>query len=225
MEVKLLTPHASLPRRASEGAAGYDLTSVVNVCINPGKRGLISTGVSIKLPKGVYGRIAPRSGLSVRHGLNVGAGVIDEDYRGEMQCYITEGERIAQLICEKCEYPEVTQVDSLDGVKVGLGLRGIEHFEYSSSVFGAVGVPQLLNRTSVPQQKLGNHSEVHLRTRFSRLIPVSKIGKRIIKSVLALFVAQLLHGVAHPDVNAVKLESVLVHLLERLEADAAPPGP
>jgi len=131
MEVKLLTPNARVPRRASEGAAGYDLTSVVNVCINPGKRRLISTGVSIKLPKGVYGRIAPRSGLSVRHGLNVGAGVIDEDYRGEiqvllfnhgeMQCYITEGERIAQLICEKCEYPEVTQVDSLDETERGQG--------------------------------------------------------------------------------------------------------
>ena len=121
MEVKLLSPLAKLPRRASAGAAGYDLHSTENVCIYPGKRVAISTGVSIKMPEGVYGRVAPRSSLAVKHGIHVGAGVIDPDYRGEIkvllfnhsknhQYQVNEGDRIAQLILERYETPLIVQM-------------------------------------------------------------------------------------------------------------------
>ena len=135
MEVKLLNEVAKLPRRASAGAAGYDLTSTESVTIYPGMRGLVSTGVSVKLPLGVYGRIAPRSGLAVKNGIQVGAGVIDADYRGEIKVLlfnhsgeepfeVAPGDRIAQLICERCELPEVIQVDELDETERGDGKFG-----------------------------------------------------------------------------------------------------
>jgi dUTP pyrophosphatase len=131
MEVKRLTTLARIPRRASAGAAGYDLTSVDKLSIMPGNRALVSTGLSIKLPPGVYGRVAPRSSLAVK-GIQVGAGVIDADYRGEIKVLlfnhthdtvfdVEPGDRIAQLICERCETPEVIQVSELDDTSRGEG--------------------------------------------------------------------------------------------------------
>ena len=131
MEVLRLSTHAKIPTRGSAGAAGYDLSSTESVCVYPGKRVLISTGIAVKLPQGVYGRVAPRSGLAVKNGIQVGAGVIDADYRGEvkvllfnhgdMQFNVNVGDRIAQLICEKYEAPEVTLVTSLDETNRGEG--------------------------------------------------------------------------------------------------------
>jgi dUTP pyrophosphatase len=132
MEVKLLNSLAKLPRRGSAGAAGYDLVSTERVTIYPGNRSLVSTGVAVKLPPGVYGRVAPRSGLSVKNGIQVGAGVIDADYRGEIKVLlfnqtldntfeVEPGDRIAQLICERCELPEVIQVEELDDTLRGEG--------------------------------------------------------------------------------------------------------
>ena len=75
--VRRLKPDAVVPKRGSEGAAGLDLSSVVDAVIPPqGKMG-IATGVIIRLPQGVYGRIAPRSGLAYKKHIGVGAGVID----------------------------------------------------------------------------------------------------------------------------------------------------
>lgn len=140
MEVKLLNSFAKIPRRGSPGAAGYDLSSTEQVCIYPGKRALISTGIAIRLPNGTYGRIAPRSGLAVKHGIQVGAGVIDADYRGELkvllfnhsknhQFQVSAGDRIAQLICEKYETPGIIQVFDLDETtergRDGFGSTGI----------------------------------------------------------------------------------------------------
>ena len=83
---------------------------------------LIPTGWKFKLPPGTYGRIAPRSGLSLK-GIDVGAGVIDRDYRGEIKVLlinnsaqpfaVNKGDRIAQLICEKIVYPYIKE-DILD---------------------------------------------------------------------------------------------------------------
>ena len=114
---------AKLPKRADEGAAGYDLTSIENISIPPRSRSLISTGLSIQLPLYSYGRIAPRSGLSVK-GLDVGAGVIDESFRGIVKVLLINnndtvfvvnvGDRIAQLLVEPIYYPDVETVSSLE---------------------------------------------------------------------------------------------------------------
>jgi len=123
LKVFLHSELAKLPKRADEGAAGYDLTSIENISIPPKSRSLISTGLSIQLPMYSYGRIAPRSGLSVK-GLDVGAGVIDESFRGIIKVLlinnndtafqVSEGDRIAQLLVEPIYYPDVETVSSLE---------------------------------------------------------------------------------------------------------------
>lgn len=113
LPVKYLNPHkeyAKLPTRGSAQSVGLDLYSVENIHISPGKRAKIRTGIAIALPDNTYGRIAPRSGLAVKFGIDVLAGVIDEDYRGEIiivlqnhgqQTFqVQNGDKIAQLIVE-----------------------------------------------------------------------------------------------------------------------------
>ena len=85
LRIKRLTLEATLPTRASPGSVGYDLYSMENMTINACERGIVSTGICATIPQGVYGRIAPRSGLSVKHGIQTGAGVIDPDYTGELK--------------------------------------------------------------------------------------------------------------------------------------------
>ena len=75
-------PLAKLPTRGSAQAAGYDLYACEDATIPRGGRTVVQTGIHIALPQGHYGRVAPRSGLAVKHGIDVGAGVVDSDYRG-----------------------------------------------------------------------------------------------------------------------------------------------
>lgn len=75
-------PLAKLPTRGSASAAGYDLYSSESATLPAGGRKLIQTGICLAIPPGHYGRVAPRSGLASKHGIDTGAGVIDEDYRG-----------------------------------------------------------------------------------------------------------------------------------------------
>lgn len=108
MQVKLLTENATLPNRGSEVAAGLDLFASEDVEIPPWGQALVSTGIAIALPNGTYGRVAPRSGLSTNEFIDVGAGVIDADYRGEVKVLLRRfsstpfeikvGAKIAQLI-------------------------------------------------------------------------------------------------------------------------------
>ena len=129
--VKRLTSSATIPARASDGAAGYDLTSSEHVVIPSRGRALVSTGIAIAIPEGCYGRIAPRSGLAVKCGIDVGAGVIDADYRGEVKvllfnfsdedCTVAAGLRMAQLVLEQIAIPPVEEVEDLDSTKRGAG--------------------------------------------------------------------------------------------------------
>ena len=121
LNVTKLTPSAILPVRASSRAAGYDLFSIDSYVVLPGRRVVVATGITIQLPPGTYGRIAPRSGLAVKHGLDTLAGVIDPDYTGEVKVVlqnldctqpfvIRPGYRIAQLILEQCVTPDVVEI-------------------------------------------------------------------------------------------------------------------
>lgn len=112
MKCFAISDDAIQPRRGSPGAAGYDLYSAESVRIPPGGRCLVQTDLIIVCPEGTYGRIAPRSGLALKHGIDVMAGVIDSDYRGNVGVLlinlsgsdfkVNQGDRIAQLIFEKC---------------------------------------------------------------------------------------------------------------------------
>ena len=121
--VTRLSPNASLPARGTEGSAGYDLYSTDGYVVLPGHRVVVSTGIAVQLPAGTYGRIAPRSGLAVKHGLDTLAGVIDPDYTGELKVVLVNtdmripfvikpGYRIAQLILENYTHADVVEVAS-----------------------------------------------------------------------------------------------------------------
>lgn len=125
-----LATGAIMPTLGTDGAAGYDLYAIEDVTINCFNFTLVSTGVSMAIPAGHYGRVAPRSGLAVKHGVMVGAGVIDSDYRGEIKVAlatlngvyeIKAGDRIAQTIIESIVTPELVQVDSLNDSERGHG--------------------------------------------------------------------------------------------------------
>ncbi len=131
LKIKKLNAQAITPTRGSSGAAGYDLYSSEGHVILPGRRGVVSTGISLELPPGVYGRVAPRSGLAVKHGLQVGAGVVDPDYTGEVKVVlfnhdknpyvIKPGYRIAQLVLERFEFAEIEEVTELGETERGQG--------------------------------------------------------------------------------------------------------
>ena len=111
INIKKLSPNAVLPNWNND-SAGADLTSLETVTINVGRRHLFKTGLSLAIPSGYYGRVAPRSGLALKKGIDVMAGVIDADYRGELgvilinlgeePVQINAGDKIAQLIIENC---------------------------------------------------------------------------------------------------------------------------
>jgi len=129
--IKQLVPEAIIPARGSDGAAGYDISSVVDTVVPALGRTAVATGLAIRVPEGTYGRVAPRSGLAYKHGIDVLAGVIDEDYRGEVKVIlyntserdyiIKKGDRIAQLILEKIVTPDVALVLELEDTERGVG--------------------------------------------------------------------------------------------------------
>ena len=131
LRVKKLAQDAILPTRGSGGAVGYDLYSTDEVMVPPTHRALVGTSVAIVLPPGVYGRVAPRSGLAVKHGIQVGAGVVDPDYTGEVKVVlfnhgdkdfeVKKGDRIAQLVLERCETPPVEEVGTVEETDRGSG--------------------------------------------------------------------------------------------------------
>ena len=111
------------PTRGSDEAAGLDLRASEATTIPANSRKPVNTGIKIKLPTGTYRRIAPRSGLSLK-GIDIGAGVIDRDYTGEIRVLlvnksdidfvVNSGDRIAQLVIERIAQVDVEIVDKLD---------------------------------------------------------------------------------------------------------------
>lgn len=131
LSFKKLDERAELPSRGSLYSAGLDLFSLEDLVIAPRQRILARTGLAVAIPEGHYGRIAPRSGLALRTGLDVLSGVIDADYRGEIGCllYNTADEPIAlparskicQLIVEKIITPEAVWADEIEETDRGSG--------------------------------------------------------------------------------------------------------
>jgi dUTP pyrophosphatase len=131
IKIKKISDNAIIPTQANESDAGYDLYSVEDHHIKPSERRIVKTGICISIPSGCYGRIAPRSGLAVKKGLDVLAGVIDSGYRDEVGVVlinlgsspidIGEGDRIAQIIFELCLSLEFVEVEDLSESERGLG--------------------------------------------------------------------------------------------------------
>lgn len=133
MNIKKLHIHAKVPTRANPNDAGADLYSIESVVIPPLSRGVVKTGIALEIPVSYYGRVAPRSGLAAKHGIDVLAGVIDSSYRGEIGVVLLNtdssnsftvnvGDRIAQLIIESHYNPVFMEV--LDLLETNRGEGG-----------------------------------------------------------------------------------------------------
>lgn len=119
---------ATTPRRATSGAAGFDLYAATDapICIEPGHFKMIPTGVAMALPEGFEAQVRPRSGLAAKHGVTVlnSPGTIDADYRGEIRVIlinhgpkpfvIEHGDRIAQMVVQEVKALSLTEVESVD---------------------------------------------------------------------------------------------------------------
>jgi dUTP pyrophosphatase len=120
-----------LPKQESMEAAGYDLRSTDPFVILPGQRVSIPCGFAVAIPTGMVGLVRPRSGLAVKYGIDIMAGVIDSDYRGELKAVLINhgdspvsvfpGERIAQLVVVPCLQVHAREVDELPKTERGEG--------------------------------------------------------------------------------------------------------
>lgn len=153
VQVKRLSDTAILPKKATAGAVGYDLCASADMRIEALSQALVATDLSMIIPEGMYGRIAPRSGLALKHGISVGGGVIDPDYRGavgvilfnfgKVPFEIKVGDRIAQMVFERVALPDIVEVKG----ELGKTDRG-------ESGFGSTGV-NLKAATAEDKQKKG----------------------------------------------------------------------
>ena len=126
-----------MPTRAHDGDAGVDLFSACDVELAPGERELVPTGIAVAIPHGMVGLVHPRSGLAARVGLSIvnSPGTIDAGYRGEIKVslinldprapiLIRRGDRIAQLLVQRVELPELVEVTSFDEAGLAETTRG-----------------------------------------------------------------------------------------------------
>lgn len=131
LKIKKLHNDAIVPKFAHPGDAGMDVFSVERVEIKPSERVQIKTGLAFEIPKGCVGLIWDKSGLSHKHGLKMLGGVVDSGYRGEVmlgvinlskETYILEkGHKVAQILIQKVEHPDIVEVTELSETKRGKG--------------------------------------------------------------------------------------------------------
>ena len=137
MEVKIkkVTETAILPTKGTEGSAGYDLyvDSDEEIMIHPHRTEMLQTNIAFEIPKGYFGAVYARSGISTKRGLRPATcvSVIDSDYRGSVGVPIhndTDGirfvdahERVAQIVITPIPEVELVLVDELSDTGRGIG--------------------------------------------------------------------------------------------------------
>lgn len=132
--IKKLDPEAKIPKYAHSGDAGMDLFSGEDVTIKPGERFSVKTGIAIKVPEGYAGLIWDKGGISHKNGIKTLGGVFDSNYTGEyliglinlgqVDYEIKKGQKIAQVLFQKIEHPEVEKVNELPETNRGDGRFG-----------------------------------------------------------------------------------------------------
>ena len=141
IQIKKLSDSVLIPKYETTGSSGLDIAAHIpnNIIIDPGEKALISTGLSIAIPKGYEVQIRPRSGLAAKKNITVlnTPGTIDADYRGEIKVIlinlgkekfiIKNGERIAQMVvCPVVQayLEEVNELTNTDRGSGGFGSTG-----------------------------------------------------------------------------------------------------
>lgn len=124
--VKKISEHAKIPSYAHATDSGMDLFADHDAEILPGEIKIIGTGIQIELPKELEAQVRPKSGLALNHGITVlnAPGTIDAGYRGEIKVIlinhgkekfvIEKGKKIAQMVFQKIERPELKIVNELN---------------------------------------------------------------------------------------------------------------
>ncbi len=139
VKVKLLSENGKIPTKGTPYAAGFDLYAAESATVHRLGRKLVKTNISLEIPEGFYGRIAPRSGLALKSGIDIMAGVVDSDYRGDIGVimYNTDnnvdfnvniGDKIAQIIIEPYLNATMSEVSSADQLSAtARGEKGYGH--------------------------------------------------------------------------------------------------
>jgi dUTP pyrophosphatase len=131
IKIKKLNSEAKLPIYAHPGDAGMDFFALAETEIKPGEVIRVKTGIALELPIGYVGLIWDKSGLAANHGLKTMAGVLDAGYRGELQIVVTnlskeiysikKHDKVAQMLIQRIESPELIEVDELSDTSRGEG--------------------------------------------------------------------------------------------------------
>lgn len=131
LRVRRLSDLAFIPKRGTSQSAGLDLFSPIDTVVPPQDRILVKLDISIELDNGTFGHILPRSSLSLKNGIHIGAGVIDSDYRGNVGVllfnlsnepfYINRGDRVAQLVVKRYEIVDPEEVFETSDTDRGVG--------------------------------------------------------------------------------------------------------
>ena len=134
LRIKLLDADMPVPRYQHEGDAGLDLSSRIDLTLQPGERATVPTGIAVAIPRGYAGFVLPRSGIAARHGIALvnSPGLIDSGYRGEVAIvmintdkheafHIKRGDRIAQLVLQQVVEATTIKVEELDETSRGSG--------------------------------------------------------------------------------------------------------
>lgn len=134
IQIKKLNPEAILPKFAQKGDAAMDLFSIENLVLAPGEKISCKTGIAIKIPKSYVALIWDKSGPSHKFGIKTLGGVFDSNYTGEYliglinlsreNFEIKKGQKIAQVIFQKIENPEIEEAEELPETNRGDGSFG-----------------------------------------------------------------------------------------------------
>ncbi|WP_200813104.1 dUTP diphosphatase [Helcococcus massiliensis] len=134
MKLKMMTEKFK-PAYATEGSAGFDLycNNKEPIVVGPNEVAKVPTGIRVSIPKGYFGAVYPRSSTGIKHRITLAntVGIIDSDYRGDIQIFfvnnsdkpytIEHGERLAQMVIQPYVKVDIELVDSLDETERGEG--------------------------------------------------------------------------------------------------------
>jgi dUTP pyrophosphatase len=127
------SPEATFPEYQTEGSAGMDLCTTIDLTLHPMERFVVPTGIQIALPQGFEAQVRPRSGLAAKHGISMvnAPGTIDSDYRGEIKVILInlghdvvqfkQGDRVAQLVIAPVTRATWIPVEVLESTERGSG--------------------------------------------------------------------------------------------------------
>ncbi len=134
LNIKKLHDEAVFPTKGNPGDAGIDLYTREHVAINPGQQVRVHTGIAMEIPDGYVGLIWDKSGMAFRQGLKTMGGVIDSGYRGEITVAminlsdkvqeLAQGQKFTQIIIQKFEDCELSEVTDLSETIRGTGREG-----------------------------------------------------------------------------------------------------